>query len=157
MSETATEPLYVETADLRKRCSLVPIDKLRSSPMIKWKRATSHAFENTPNSLYRFLYLWEPETMDFSDMYKSVLAFISLNGKGLMRLEFYKYELAAYYYVPKEELKPQLQRLIEVSCGVPGTEDVEFIEGSIAKKEFEEFITLLESTLDVYSGNDFFV
>ena len=44
---------------------------------------------------------------------------------------------------------------IEISCGVPGTEDVEFIEGSKAIEEFEVFITLLEQEHDVYSGNDF--
>ncbi len=130
---------------------------LTSTPKEKedWLRAASTDFKDTPKSLYRFLYLWEPKHIDFSDMYKSTLAIIDLDGKGLVYLDLYKYELAAYFYVPPEELKPKPEQAIEMSCGVPGTEDEEFIEGSKAKGEFEAFVKLLEQELDVYPGNNF--
>lgn len=119
-----------------------------------WKRAASVSFKDTPKSLYRFLYIWEPRQVDFSDMYKCTFAIIDL-GKGIVYLDLYQYELAAYFYVPQSELKPHPAYLIEISCGVPGTEDVEFIEGSKAKEEFEEFVKLLEQEHEVYPGNNF--
>lgn len=119
-----------------------------------WERAASVFFKDTPKSLYRFLYIWAPEQVDFSDMYKCTFAIIDL-GIGLVYLDLFMYELAAYFYVPPSELKPQPVLAIEISCGVPGTEDVEFIEGSKATEEFEAFITLLEQEHDVYPGNDF--
>lgn len=119
-----------------------------------WIRAVSVSFKDTPKSLYRFLYIWEPKQVDFSDMYKCTFAIIDL-GIGLVYLDLYKYEIAAYFYVPPAELKPQPKHVIEISCGVPGTEDVEFIEGSKAIEEFEAFITLLEQEHDVYPGNNF--
>lgn len=119
-----------------------------------WERAASVFFKDTPKSLYRFLYIWAPKQVDFSDMYKCTFAIIDL-GIGLVYLDLFKYELAAYFYVPPGELKPQPVLAIEISCGVPGTEDVEFIEGSKAIEEFEAFITLLEQEHDVYSGNNF--
>lgn len=120
-----------------------------------WKRAVSVSFKDTPKSLYRFLYIWAPKQVDFSDMYKCTFAIIDLDGKGLVYLALYKYELAAYFYVPPSELKPRPKYVIEISCGVPGTENEEFIEGSKAKEEFEAFITLLEQEHDVYPGNNF--
>lgn len=93
--------------------------------------------------------------MDFSDMYKSTIAFINLNGTGIVALDFYKYQLAAYFYVPESELKPQGRGTIIVECGVPGTEHNQFIEGSQAKIEFDRFIAILEVKHDVYPGNNF--
>lgn len=93
--------------------------------------------------------------MDFSDMYKYTLATIDLNGKGIVDLELYKYELAAYLYVPPAELKPRPEQAIEISCGVPGTEIEEFIEGSKAKEELGLILGLLEREQDVYPGSNF--
>ncbi len=145
-------PKYV--FDEKKVRAMYPL--LTETPTEKrcWKRAASVFFKDTPKSLYRFLYIWEPKQVDFSDMYKCTLAIIDL-GTGLVYLDLFKYELAAYFYVPSGELKPQPVYAIEISCGVPGTEDVEFVEGSKAKEEFEAFITLLEQEHDVYSGNNF--
>lgn len=119
-----------------------------------WIRAGSVSFKDTPKSLYRFLYIWEPKRIDFSDMYKCTFAIIDL-GIGLVYLVLYKYEIAAFLYVPPAELKPKPVYEIEISCGVPGTEDEEFIEGSKVIEEFEAFITFLEQEHDVYSGNNF--
>ncbi len=145
-------PRYV--FDAKKVRARYPL--LTKTPKEKrgWKRAMSVSFKDTPKSLYRFLYIWEPKHVDFSDMYKCTFAIIDL-GIGLVYLDLYKYELATYFYVPQSELKPQPVQAIEISCGAPGTEDVEFIEGSKAIEEFEAFITLLEQEHDVYSGNDF--
>lgn len=140
--------------DKEKVRAMYPL--LDKTPMKKrgWKRAASVFFNDNPKSLYRFLYIWGPKQVDFSDMYKCTFAIIDL-GKGLVYLDLFKYELAAYFYVPPSELKPQPVQAIEMSCGVPGTEDVEFIEDSKAIEVFEEFITLLEREHDIYPGSDF--
>lgn len=44
-----------------------------------WKRGAIAEFTSTPKSLYRFLYIWEPKHVDFSDMYKRTFeAFLHL-------------------------------------------------------------------------------
>jgi len=120
-----------------------------------WVRGISFDFKDTPKSLYRFLFLWEPKNMDFSDMYKCSLVKIDLNGTGIVVLKLYKFELAAYLYVPPSELKPRPHYAIEVTTAIPATEDEEFIQGSKAIEELEIFGSLLEQTHVVYSGNDF--
>lgn len=120
-----------------------------------WIRAISFDFKDTPKSLYRFLYLWQPTEVDFSDMYKGGLAVIDLNGVGLVLLKFYKFELVAYLYAPQSELKPRPQAFIEISSEIPATENEEFIDGSKAKEEFEIFGSLLEWMHTVYAGNNF--
>lgn len=127
----------------------------------------SVAFSDTPKCLYRFLYIWEPPALDFSDMYKSRIALIDLNGAALASLAFFKYELAAYFYVPKDDLivkpVPAIATPVGplyVSSGIPGIEDddeyrPQLVEGSKAEEEIQAFIALLEQEHDVYSGNNF--
>lgn len=128
-------------------------------PLTKWKKGLtlykSKAFQDTPKSLYRFLYLWEPKKMDFSDMYKSSLALIDLNGTAIVSVKLFKYELAAYFYVPITEIIPKPAHFIEIHCGIPECEEAEIIPTSQAPKEIEFFINLLETEHDVYGGNNF--
>jgi hypothetical protein len=120
-------------------------------------KGVSIYFSNTPKSLYRFLYIWQPENINFSHMYKSVVAYVDLNGTGVAVMEFYKYQFAVYFYVPEREIKPQSMGMISVNCGVPGTEHNQFVEGSQAKLEFDRFVAILEAKHDVYTGNNFVV
>lgn len=120
-------------------------------------QAISIAFEDTPKSLYRFLYLWEPKDIDFSDMYKSRVAVIRIHKKGVVRLALYKYELAAYLFVTPDQIRQRREHDIEISCGVPGFENEALIEDSEVYKEFQIFRGLLEMEHDVYPGNDFVV
>lgn len=127
----------------------------------------SVAFSDTPKCLYRFLYLWEPPVLDFSDMYKSRIALIDLNGVAVASLAFFKYELAAYFYVPEGDLIVKPVPAIDtpagplfISSGIPGIEDddeyrPQLVEGSKAEEEIQAFIALLEQEHDVYSGNNF--
>ena len=120
-------------------------------------QAISIAFEDTPKSLYRFLYLWKPKDMDFSDMYKSRLKPIRIHKKGVVSLHFYKYELAAYLFVTPDQIRQRRAHDIEISCGVPGFENEALIEDSEVYKEFQIFRGLLEMEHDVYGGNNFTV
>ena len=122
-----------------------------------WVSAKSITFQDTPKSLYRFLYVWEPKAIDFSDMYKSPpLALIDLNGKGLVSISLFKYELSAYLYVPQTEIVPKEERHeIEIHCGIPGVDEELLVAGSKAKKVFDEFVNLLEREHDIYPGNYF--
>lgn len=127
----------------------------------------SVAFSDTPKSLYRFLYLWRSPSLNFSDMYKSTIAVIDLNGAAVAKLAFFKYELAAYFYVPEGDIIVKPVRAIAtpagplfVSSGIPGIEDddeyrPQLVEGSKAEEEIQAFIALLEQEHDVYSGNNF--
>jgi len=128
-------------------------------PFIKWRRGLalykSKAFQDTPKSLYRFLYLWEPEKTDFSNMYKSSLAIIDLNGAAIVSVELFKYELAAYFYVPIKDLIPKPAQFMTIHCGIPECEENEIISTSQAPKEIDFFIDLLEAEHDVYGGNNF--
>ena len=128
-------------------------------PLTKWKKGLvlykSKAFEDTPKSLYRFLYLWEPEKIDFSDMYKSSLAIIDLNGAAIVSVELFKYELAAYFYVPIKDVTPKPTHFMEIHCGIPECEENGIISTSQAPKEIEFFIDLLEAEHDVYVGSNF--
>ena len=120
-------------------------------------QAISTSFEDTPKSLYRFLYLWKPKDIDFSDMYKSGLVKIRIHKKGVVCLALYKYELSAYLYVTPDQIRPRPQHSIEISCGVPGIENEALIADSEVYKEFQIFRGLLEMKHNVYLGNDFTV
>ena len=116
---------------------------------------TSIAFKNTPKSLYRFLYLWEPKNIDFSDMYKSGLAIIRIHKKGVVILSLYKYELVARLFVTSDEIKPRKRYGIEIKSGVPGVDNEGLKADSEVGKEFKIFKGLLEMKHDVYPGNEF--
>ena len=122
-----------------------------------WISVKSTRFENTPKSLYRFLYIWEPEEINFSDMYKSTLSLIDLDGKAMVALVLFKYELAAYLHVPPSDVVPkvEVEYEIEISCGIPGVDEEKLVEKSTANELFDEFINLLEREHDVYPGNNF--
>ena len=120
-----------------------------------WVSVRSKALSDTPKCLYRFLYIWEPKKIDFSDMYKSSIALIDLEEKAIVKLALFKYELAAYLYVPPEDVLPREVHAIEISCGIPGVDEEELTKESKANEVFQDFIDLLEQEHDVYPGNFF--
>ncbi len=119
--------------------------------------AMSNPFEDTPKSLYRFLYLWEPEKVNFLDMYKSRLASIRIHPKAVINLTLYKYELAMYLYVTEDQIQKRDVHFVEIQCGVPGAENEMLIENSEVYKDYQIVKGLLEMTHDVYCGNGFTV
>ena len=118
-------------------------------------QAISHSFEDTPKSLYRFFYLWGPEKVNLSDMYKSRIALIRIHPKGVIDLELYKYELAMYLYVTEDQIQKRDSHFIEIQCGVPGTENEMLIEHSEVYKDYQIVKGLLEMEHDIYCGNGF--
>ena len=119
-------------------------------------QTVSVGFRDTPKSLYRFLYLWEPKEVDFSDMYKSVLALIRIHPKGIVSLDLYKYELAAYLYVTSDQVKVENDEDKGMwVCGAPGVENAQMIPDSEVYKEFKIFEELLTMKHHIYPGNDF--
>ena len=114
-------------------------------------------FEDTPKSLYRFLYLWEPKNINFSGMYKSALTLVRIHPKGVVLLSLYKYELTGYLYVTLDQIRPRLQHSIGTHCGFPEVENEALIDNSKIYKEFQIFRGLLEMEHNVYLGNDFIV
>lgn len=151
LSEEKIIEMYGAEEYFRKKWPLVEDVEGRED----WIRVRSKAFSDTPKCLYRFLYIWEPKTIDFSDMYKSEIAEIDLAGKAEVSLQLFKYELAAYLYVPPEDVVPREVHAIEISCGIPGVDEEELTKESKANEVFQDFINLLEQEHDVYPGNFF--
>lgn len=120
-------------------------------------QVTSCTFENTPKSFFRFLYLWKPKKIDFSDMYKSTIAMIKIHKNGIVILSFYKYELVAYLFTIPNEIKPCQQCDIKIVSGVPGFDNEQLKEDSEVGKEFQIFRGILEKEYEIYPGNNFIV
>lgn len=114
----------------------------------------SFGFEDTPQALYRLLFLTKAREVDFSDMYKSnsLFALTSPDGRFVADFQFFKYELAAYISAPREHIDGQMHAII---AGAPGSDN-----GIRAKSpELSLWAETLKKCLDrswmVYGGNDF--
>ena len=109
---------------------------------------------NTPRGLYRLLYLLEPESVDFSNMYRGQLfAFMSVDGRFLVKVCLYEYELGLYFFAPEEA--------IDKSDGVcvpsvwPGADNKIRLTDSIGIEFFEMVKKLVEHEFDVYPVGEF--
>ncbi|GAH31408.1 unnamed protein product [marine sediment metagenome] len=83
----------------------------------------SVGFEDTPKTLYRLLWLFQPDHVDFSDMYKTgtLLDFTDPEEKFVCSFQLYKYEAAIYFACPREFLIDEQEgQAFRISCGVPG-------------------------------------
>jgi hypothetical protein len=83
---------------------------------------SSFAVENTPEALYRILYLVGPKRVDFSDMRKTrLLAFRSKDRRFVVSVELYNYALGFYCYALKHLLDTSHAHNILV--GQPGADN----------------------------------
>lgn len=116
----------------------------------------STKFENPPASLYRLLYLFQPPTLDFSDMYKSgeLAAILSPSGEFTAAVEFWKYELALRFTASQENVTG---RPAAIQCGVPGAGTGMKSGNPLLDKWTQTLVLALESSWDIYPGNDFTV
>ncbi len=123
-------------------------------PEEKYFNCGSADMEQTPDSLYRLLYLCKPKAVDFSDMYKRLLfAFTSLDERFLVMVELYKYEVGLYFGCVRECLGGKGTAVV---AGWPGADN-----GWHCSEEGTEFFRLVTKLarreLDVYPGNNFTV
>ena len=114
----------------------------------------SRRVADTPAALYRLLFLCRPESVEFSDMYKTRLfAFTSSDGRFLVSVELFKYELGLYFACTRECL---LGKGSGVIAGWPGADN-----GWRCTEDGQAFFGLVwamsHRKLEVYPGNNFSV
>ncbi len=116
----------------------------------------STRLKDTPKSLYRAMFLFEPERVSFKgEMYKgSLLTLVSPGYQLVASLEFYKYELAIYFSATKEHVEGRGSNIV---CGLPGSDNGVRFKGEIAQAWFGLITGLLDREWDVYGGNNFAV
>ena len=118
----------------------------------------SVGFEDTPKTLYRLLWLFQPDHVDFSDMYKTgtLLDFTDPEEKFVCSFQLYKYEAAIYFACPREFLIDEQEgQALRISCGVPGADNGVRCSDPVGNLFFEVAIMALNFEHDVYGGNDF--
>jgi hypothetical protein len=112
--------------------------------------------ENTPEALYRLLYLTQPKQIDFSDLYKSspLILLVSRCGRFGISLRTFKYQLALYFFCVEEETSGQLH---SVQSAFPGHDIGIECQNREGKKFFEMVERSLDRTWGIDLGNDCFV
>jgi hypothetical protein len=116
----------------------------------------STCFADTSKTLYRLLFLSKPETIDFSDMYKSytLIELCSPCYEFCVSFQFYKYELAAHFHCAEQHITGKLHPII---CGVPGSNNGVKCKSKLGNLWFSTLKNILEHKRLIYSGNNFSV
>jgi len=114
--------------------------------------------EDTPRCLYRLLYLVEPDSVDFSDMYKTgeLFRFYSLDRHFAVLVELFKYEIALYFYC-REELveRSRDSTAISLSGGWASCNNGVRCSDPLGRRWFELVVKAASRKWTVYGGNDF--
>lgn len=138
--------------DLFRACVIV--ENAVSKEGKKYVSAGSACVENTPDSLYRILYLLKPKHLDFSDMYKTrLLSFFSGDRRFFIDIGLYNYEMDLRFYALRELV--DMSEATGVYCGVPGTDNGYRVTDEDGKACFAMVKEAVEYTWCVYPGNDF--
>ena len=116
----------------------------------------SVAFEDTPKTLYRLLYLLGPKSVDFSEMYKSggIVEIHSPDYQFCATAQFFKYELGLYFHCAVEHRGGPST---SVRAGWPGANNEEYCISKLGKCWYEVLVECLDHELDVYPGSSFSV
>jgi hypothetical protein len=115
-----------------------------------------HEFADTPRSLYRAFYLFEPEVADLSDMYKTgtLVDFCSPCGQFTCSFQLHKYAACVRFYCAQEYIEgtPTLCQGGWADCDNGLRCSSEF-----GMRWFHLAVKALEREWDVYPGNNFVV
>jgi hypothetical protein len=115
----------------------------------------SRKMEDTASSLYRLLWLCEPKSVDFSDMYKTQLFCVMPPDEScLVQVYLYKYALALYFFAPKSDLQMTFNNH-GVLSGVPGSNNGWTCTNEAANLFIQLVVTAAETEHMVYGGNSF--
>lgn len=126
----------------------------------KWLGDGKRRRSDTPNDLYRLMYLFRPSHVDFTDMYKDGLfGVVSPCGRFAASFYLYKYELAGAFSVEPDLAKRTrpVGDKFEITCGVPGSNNGIATTDKDALRWFRMITLALHRKWDVYSGNNFVV
>ncbi len=111
---------------------------------------------DTARGLYRLLYLSGPDSLDFSDMYKTggFIDLLSPDGSFVAHAELWKYELMLRFGASAEHLTV---RRCGIVAGIPTARNGVEPKSPLLKKWCDTLVLALNSKWEVYPGNDFVV
>ena len=114
----------------------------------------SYKAQDTPKGMYRLLYLLEPDSVDFSSMYRGDLfRFVSVDGRFMVRVSLFEYELGLYFLAPEEAIDRS-----EAACvpsAWPGADNRIRLTDPAGIDFFEMVKKLVEYELEVYPVGEF--
>jgi len=120
----------------------------------------SHKFKDSPTSMYRFLWLMKPKSVDFSDMYKSetLIEVCSPDYEFCVAFAFFKYEFSCRFHVAEKHiLDKRTPGRFYVQCGIPGSDTGKSCSSDIGNLWFSVLMKTLDTRHCLYGGNDFYV
>ena len=128
--------------------------KLADSSEGDYHDCGSYKVEDTPKAMYRFFYLLEPDSVNFSSMYRGDLFYFgSVDDRFLVRVSLFEYELGLYFLAPEETIDKS-----EAACvpsAWPGADNRIRLTDSVGIDFFEMVKKIAEYELDVYSVGEF--
>jgi hypothetical protein len=138
-------------ADLFRACC--KIGELPIEDRGKFATFGGASVTNTPEALYRLLFLLNPPSVNFSNMYKSRLfTFSSRDDRFWVDVHLFKYELGLYFSARKESVIGQGR---DFFAGHPGADN----GWSLSDEEGQKFFEMVKMAANyewiIYSGNDF--
>ena len=114
----------------------------------------SYKMGDTPKSLYRLLYLLEPEAVDFSSMYRGeVFALVSTDERFLIKVSLFEYELGLYFLAPEETIDRSEAACVPAAW--PGADNRIRCTDPIGIDFFDMVRKIVEHVYDVYPVGDF--
>ena len=114
----------------------------------------SYKAGDTPKGLYRLLFLLEPEAVDFSSMYRGQLfAMISADGRFLVKVSLFEYELGLYFLAPEETIDKS--EAVCVPAAWPGADNRIRCTDPVGVAFFDMVRKIVEYEYDVYPVGDF--
>ena len=128
--------------------------KLANSTKGNYHDCGSYKAQDTPKAMYRIFYLLEPDSVDFSSMYRGDLfCFVSVDERFMVRVSLFEYELGLYFLAPEETIDKS-----EAACvpsAWPGADNSIRLTDSEGVDFFEMVKKLVEYELEVYPVGDF--
>lgn len=145
----------IEIEEEFRQCISTVVDDDGDDRYAKMVSCGSAKVTDTAKGLYRLLYLVRPKLVPFDDMYKNRLfMFTSEDGRCLVSVELYKYEIGLYFYAEKILVGGKGSC---VTSGYPGADNGWDTTDATAKAFFDLVVKAANSEWDVYPGNDFTV
>ena len=128
--------------------------KLANSTEGNYHDCGSYKAQNTPKAMYRIFYLLEPDSVDFSNMYRGDLFyFVSVDERFMIRVSLFEYELGLYFLAPEETIDKS-----EAACvpsAWPGADNRIRLTDSVGIDFFEMIKKIVERELKIYPLGDF--
>lgn len=114
----------------------------------------SKRIKDTPESLYRVLFLFRPSAISFGDMYKTTLfTLVSPDYSLVAEIDLFKYELGVYFQASREHISGTRQHAVQ--GGAPGIDNGIAVQSETAKAWCSFLVELVQRKWMVYGGNDF--